>query len=155
MLYTKLLSGAKRCVRYQKMCSRWLLAWNRPLDIVANCALCIYTSIKHCYKEPCCWQRPGELMAAVVTVIASNPKQFGRKIKIVCEFSACLTAVWSSEELSWLELTHVRNVKCWKQQTVEGRKTILRWKLKYFHHFCCGAEEGRALIHSSRRSHGN
>ena len=46
MLYTKLLSGAKRCVRYQKMCSRWLLAWNRPLDIVANCALlCWYLRI--------------------------------------------------------------------------------------------------------------
>ena len=37
---------------------------------------------------------------AAVTVIASNPKQFGRKIKIVCEFSACLIAVWSVELLS-------------------------------------------------------
>ena len=38
----KLLSGAKRCVSYQKMCSRWFLAWYCHLawlDIVANCAL--------------------------------------------------------------------------------------------------------------------
>ena len=39
MLYTKLLSGVKRCVRYQKFCLRWLLAWYCPLDIVANCAM--------------------------------------------------------------------------------------------------------------------
>ena len=37
--YTMLLSGVKRCVRYQKFCLRWLLAWYCPLDIVANCAL--------------------------------------------------------------------------------------------------------------------
>ena len=38
----KLLGGAWRCVSYQKMCSRWLLAWYRHLawlDIVAHCAL--------------------------------------------------------------------------------------------------------------------
>ena len=38
----KLLGGVWRCVSYQKMCSRWLLAWYRHLawlDIVANCAL--------------------------------------------------------------------------------------------------------------------
>ena len=39
----KLLGGAWRCVRYQKMCSRWHLAWYHHLawlDIVAHCALC-------------------------------------------------------------------------------------------------------------------
>ena len=80
-------------------------------------------------KDPCCWQRPGELMAAV-TVIASNPKQFGRKIKIVCEFSACLTAVWSSEELScwarsslsWLELL------MWGMWNVENNKQLKEGK---------------------------
>ena len=38
----KLLGGVWRCVSYQKMCSRWLLAWYCHLawlDIVANCAL--------------------------------------------------------------------------------------------------------------------
>ena len=38
----KLLGGVWRCVSYQKMCSRWLLAWYRHLawlDIVAHCAV--------------------------------------------------------------------------------------------------------------------
>ena len=38
----KLLGGVWRCVSYQKMCSRWLLAWYCHLawlDIVAHCAV--------------------------------------------------------------------------------------------------------------------
>ena len=40
----KLLGGVWRCVSYQKMCSRWLLAWYCHLawlDIVANCAMVV------------------------------------------------------------------------------------------------------------------
>ena len=44
----KLLGGVWRCVSYQKMCSRWLLAWYCHLawlDIVTNCAKWSYCSV--------------------------------------------------------------------------------------------------------------
>ena len=52
----KLLGGVWRCVSYQKMCSRWLLAWYRHLawlDIVANCAMDIQT--KHFMLQDNLW----------------------------------------------------------------------------------------------------
>ena len=104
----KLLGGVWRCVSYQKVCSRWLLAWYHHLawlDIVANCAMDSFHDCSLLWSFRTMSQRHYEILWSIVDSSIHQPRILPSRLTIspMAMFSSSLVSY------TWLRTSNIWN----------------------------------------------